>query len=136
MTIHQIVTSVVTLLAPYLAKGGEEFAKKGGDATWERMKALYQTIYNKFSADEDDYAQQTLKRLKDKPLEKSRQRALVDILTEKAEADPKFAEELRKHDVMQNMTQGKEVIQICWTPVSGGKVGKIVNIAQAGDVSC
>ena len=133
MNIAQIVLSAVTQLIPYLAKAGEEVAKKAGDASWERLKALYQDIHNRFSLDKDDYAQQTLKRLEEKPSEESRQRALSDILTEKAEADPKFAEELRQ--LTQNNTQGKKVSQFV-TPIYGGEVGKIVNIAQARDVSC
>ncbi len=133
MTIHQIVTSVVTLLAPYLAKGGEEFAKKGGDATWERMKALYQAIYNKFSADKDDYAQQTLKRLEEKPLEESRKRALSDILAEKAEADPEFAQQLKQR--VQDTTQGQGVGLIVNRIYDDGKVGQIFNFNQAGDLT-
>ena len=125
MIIHQIVTSVVTLLAPYLAKGGEEFAKKGGDATWEIMKALYQAIYNKFSADKDDYAQQTLKRLEEKPLELTRQRALIDIVVEKAEADTEFARKLT------HLLQDKDVCNITTRVYKGGKVGKMFNINQA-----
>ena len=127
-----IITSVVTLLAPYLAKAGEEVAKKAGEASWEKMKALYQVICNKFSADKDDYAQQTLKRLEEKPSEESRQRALTDILVEKAEANPEFAQELKQ--LVQDTTQGKDVGQFL-TQVYGGEVGKIVNIGQAGDVN-
>lgn len=132
MTITPIVTSAVALLAPYLAKAGEEVAKKAGEASWEKMKALYQAIRTKFSADKDDYAQQTLKRLEDKPSEESRQRALADILTEKAEADPEFGQELKR--LVQDTTQGKGVPEFL-TQVYGGEVGQILNINQAGDLN-
>lgn len=129
MTIYQIVSSAVTLLAPYLGKGGEEFAKKAGDATWERMKAFYQTIHIKFSADKDEYAQQTLKRLEEKPLELSRQRALTDILVEKADANPEFARKLT------HLLQDKDVCNITTNIYKGAKVGKVFNINQVkGDL--
>lgn len=85
------------------------------------------------SADKDDYAQQTLKRLEEKSSDKSRQRALSDILTEKAETDTVFAQELQQ--LVQGTTQGQDVGQIL-IKLYGGEVGKIVNIGQViGDLS-
>lgn len=133
MTIAPIVTSAVAILAPYFAKAGEGAAKKAGEETWEKIKTLYQVISNKLSADKDDYAQQTLKRLEEKSSDKSRQRALSDILTEKAETDTVFAQELQQ--LVQGTTQGQDVGQFL-IQLYGGEVGKIVNIGQViGDVS-
>lgn len=132
MTIAPIVTSAVALLAPYFAKAGEGLANKAGEATWEKIVALYQAIRNKFSADKDDYARMTLQRLEEKPSAEGRQKALADVLVEKAQADPEFAQELTR--LVQGTTQGKDVANIL-TQVYGGEVGKIVNIARADDVT-
>ncbi len=96
------------------------------------MKALNQAIRTKFSADKDEYAKETLKRLEEKPREESRQIALANILTEKIEADPKFKEELKQ--LVQDTIQGKDVAEFL-TQVYGGEVGQIVNLNQAGDLT-
>lgn len=132
MDFVQIAKSAVALLAPYLAKVVEGTAQKAGESIWEKTKALYQTIANKFREDKDVYAEQTLQRLKSKPSTQSRQRALVDVLVEKLKADSKFAEELNQ--LMQNTTQGQDVNQFL-TQVYGGEVNKIVNIGTARDVT-
>lgn len=130
MDIVQIVASAVTLLAPYLAKVGDGMIQKAGEDTWDKMKALHQAIRGRFSAEQDDYALKTLQRLEEQPSAEGRQKALVDVLAEKAQTDPEFAQELKQ--LVQNTTQGKDVGQFL-TQVYGGEVGKIININEAKD---
>ncbi|NEP87833.1 MAG: hypothetical protein F6K18_13960 [Okeania sp. SIO2C2] len=130
MNIVQIATSVVSLLVPDLAKAGEGAAQKAGEFAWEKTKAIYQAIVSKFN--EDEYAKQTLERLKEKPKTESRQRALVDVLAEKAEADSKFAQELNQ--LMKDTTQGQDISEFL-VQVYGGEVGKIVSVVNAGDMN-
>lgn len=130
MNFVQIATSVVSLLAPYLAKISEGAAQKAGESAWEKTKAIYQAIVSKFNKDE--YAKQTLKRLEEKPETESRQRALVDVLAEKAEADSEFAEELNR--LMKDTTQGQELSQFL-TQVYGGEVKNIVNMGNAENIT-
>ncbi|NEP27144.1 MAG: hypothetical protein F6J94_07000 [Moorea sp. SIO1F2] len=94
MNFVEIATSAVSILIPYLAKVAEGAAQKAGESVWEKAEAIYQAIVSKFS--EDGYAEQTLKRLKEKPSNEERQKALVGILAEKAEEDSGFAKQLNR----------------------------------------
>lgn len=132
MNFVQIATSVVMLIAPYLAKLTEAAAQKTGENIADKTAELYKAIVNKFSRDKDEYAQKTLQRFKEKPSTESRQRALIDILVEKAETDSEFAEELNKG--LQSTTQGKDVSQFL-TQVYGGKVKNIVSIHKSENIT-
>lgn len=124
MAVVEIVSSAVALLAPFLAKAGESAAQEAGKLGLGKVKEIYQAIVKKFSRDQDDYGQQTLKRLEEKPLEESRQRALVDVLREKAEADPGFEKALA--ELVEDTTQGQPVNQFV-TQIFGN-VGKNVTV--------
>jgi len=129
MDVVQIATAAAALLAPYLAKAGEAAAKKAGEAAWEKVEALYQAIRRKFAADKDDYAQKTLERLEAQPTTETRQTALADVLAEKAQADPEFAQELAR--LVQGAAQDKTVVQVLTQVYGEARVNKIINIAQA-----
>ena len=129
MDVVQIATAAAALLAPYLAKAGEAAAKKAGEAAWEKVEALYQAIRRKFAADKDDYAQKTLERLEAQPTTETRQTALADVLAEKAQADPGFAQELAR--LVQGAAQDKTVVQVLTQVYGEARVNKIINIAQA-----
>jgi hypothetical protein len=127
----EIVTSVVALLAPFLAKAGEGAAEEVGKMGLGKVTDLYQAVVQKFRRDKDDYGQQTLKRLEEKPLEESRQRALVDVLREKAEADQEFAQALAS--LVEDTTEGQPVNQFV-TQIFGN-VGKNVTVGTVhGDL--
>ncbi|MBD2773841.1 hypothetical protein [Iningainema tapete] len=53
-------------------------------------------------------------------------------MTEKAEAEPEFAQELKR--LVQDTIQDKNVGQFL-TQVFGGEVGQILNINQAGNIT-
>jgi Lhr-like helicase len=125
-----IAGSVVALLAPYLVKAGESAAQEMGKTGFGKVKAIYQAISQKFSR--DDYGQQALKRLEEKPLDEKRQRALIDLLEEKVTEDPEFAKKLAA--LVENVTEGKPTNQFV-TQIFG-PVGKNVTIGDVqGNVS-
>ncbi len=128
--IDPMTTAAVALLAPYLAKAGEEVAQKVGDAAWQMAASLYQAIRRKFTKDQDAYAQQTLQRLKEQPTNEARQAALADVLNEKVQADPSFAQELKQ--LVQDTTQTQGINQFLTQVYGQAQVEKIVNIGQTG----
>ena len=131
--IAQIATAAVALLGPYLAKAGEAAAKKVGEAAWEKMEALSQAIRRKFEADKKNAkAQETLQRFEEQPTDEDRQAALANVLAEKAQADPAFAEELAR--LVQFTTGDQTVGQFLTQVYDQAQVDKIINIGQAGVV--
>ena len=85
MDATNLALTVVGLITPYLAQAGEVVAKKAGEAAWIKMKELYSRV--KDGMEGDDYAQQTLKRLEEKPQSETRQQALAGVLEEKMQED-------------------------------------------------
>lgn len=94
MDVQAITTAAVALLSSYLAQVGEAFVKKAGEKLAEKAGALYQAIKEKFKG--DAYAEQTLVRAEEKPETEGRQIALQEVLAEKMESDPDFAEMVRR----------------------------------------
>ena len=94
MDAQTIATAAMALLSPYLAKAGEAFAKEAGEKLAEKASALYRAVKAKFKG--DTYAEQTLTRVEEKPEAKGRQVALQEVLAEKLEEDPDFAETVRR----------------------------------------
>jgi flagellar basal body L-ring protein FlgH len=88
-----LVTSAVTLLSPYVAKGAEEFAKELGKDAAQKAKELYTYLKNKFSADSEESQVLTLFEKKPEKYEDT----LTDVLQERARTDSEFAGELEKH---------------------------------------
>jgi predicted membrane chloride channel (bestrophin family) len=125
-----MTTAAAALLAPYVAKVGEEVAQKAGDAAWQMAASLYQAIRRKFTKDQDAYAQQTLQRLEEQPTNEARQAALADVLNEKVQADPSFAQELKR--LVQETTQTQGINQFLTQVYGQAQVEKLVNIGQTG----
>jgi hypothetical protein len=133
MDIAQIAQAAAVLLVPYLSKVGEVVADKAGGKAWETVEGLYETIRRKFTADQDDYAEKTLQRLEEQPTNKGRQEALADLLAEKGQSDPKFAEELSGS--VRGASQDTAVIQFMTEVYGEAQVGKLINIGQAGVIN-
>lgn len=109
MDISTLVPAVMALLAPFVAKGAEEFAKTAGKAAAEKAGALLSTLRERWS--KDDEAKDALTRFEQKP---ERYRPVVeDILAEAVRADPAFAQTLSQIlGPVQQMAGGKYQIQI------------------------
>jgi len=130
-----LATSAVALIVPYIAKAGEAIAEKAGQAVWDsfagKAKALYDGLKAKFAGDED--AASALKQLENKPDSEGRQAALKEVLEEKIQADPTFAEMLLQLVAELKQSGGDTITQIL--AISGGKVGKVTQIGKARDVN-
>jgi hypothetical protein len=120
-----VSAAAVAILAPYLAKAGEAFASKVGEAAFDGAKSLLKTIREKFARDDDDYAKQTLQRLEELPADAGRQQALESVLKEKADADSGFADELKQ--LVADTTKGQPVGNFL-VEVYGGQVKNIVQV--------
>lgn len=118
-----LATTVVSFLAPYLAKAGESMAKKAGDAAWEKLKQISAAVKKKLQG--DAYAEQTLQRLEKKSDSESRQAALVGVLEEKIQEDASFAQTLKDLVAEAKEAGGDTIIQ--QVSVSGH--------AQTGDIT-
>ncbi len=91
-----LATLVMAQLTPYIAKAGEEFASKVGDAAFEQGKRLYEALHARFAKEapkDGGKASQKLEELKEDPDVKATvETKLARIL----EADPDFANTLKQ----------------------------------------
>ena len=91
-----LATLVLAQLSPYIAKAGEEFASKVGDAAFEQGKRLYEALRARFTKEtpqDGGKASQKLEELKEDPdVAATVQTKLARIL----EADPDFANTLKQ----------------------------------------
>ncbi len=130
------VVYAVNLLAPlipFLTKAGEKVAEQVGEASYKKVKALYEAIRNKFASDDDEYALQTLKRFEEQPANDNRKAALVSVVTDKATTDPVFANQLDRF--VQEAKQDGNITQFATRVYGNARVGKIYNIGQAGQIT-
>ena len=86
--------SLAAIAAPFLAKGAEAFSSTAGEKLGAKVGELCQAVINKFKGDSD--AEERLALAQKKPDSKGRQSALEEVLAEKMEDDPVFADELQK----------------------------------------
>ena len=94
MDITALAPAAVALLAPYLAKGAEEFAKTAGKAVAEKAGQLYQVLKKKFRR--GSYAAQTLARVEAQPESPPRQAALEGVLVDALTGDTALAAAVRR----------------------------------------
>jgi hypothetical protein len=104
--IAALVTNVITVLAPFVAKGAEEFSSKVGGAAYEKAKAILSTLKQKWSKDDED-ATTTLALFEKKP--ERYQEALEGILGEKLSQDEDLKAQLTR--IIQDMGPTIEVLQ-------------------------
>ena len=90
------VTAVTTvsLLITFLTGAVQRAGEQSGEAAQGAIRALFGHVRDRFRG--DDYAARALQRLEENPDNERRQAAVVDILAEKLEEDPGFADEVRK----------------------------------------
>lgn len=103
--ITNLVSGIMTVLMPYVAKGAEEFARLAGAAAYSKAQNLFRTLKEKLAADEE--AMDSLSRFEEKP-ERYRS-VLEDILQERLAEDEDLADELKK--LLQGMGPDLEIIQ-------------------------
>jgi hypothetical protein len=114
MVIETLAAGAVSLLVPYLAKAGKTIAEKVGKDMWDKVndkvETLYENIKNKFTG--NDYATQTLKRLKEKPEDKGRQSAMESVLEEVLADDQQFQKMLGQLLAEAKKSGGDSIIQV------------------------
>jgi hypothetical protein len=127
--IGALAASAVSILAPYLAKAGEEFATEAGKATAGKISGLYQAIKTRFQG--RPAAAEALADIEAAPNDLDAQAALRQQLKKQLADDPAFAGRLRQ--LLDQIGQDAPAVSFL-TQVYGGEVGKIFNIGQAGDL--
>ena len=129
VTIGALAASIVGVLAPYLAKAGEEFAKEAGKTTAGKISGLYQAIKTRFQG--RPAAAEALSDIEAAPNDQDVQAALRQQLKKQMVGDPAFADTLRQ--LLNQISQDAPAVSFL-TQVYGGEVGKIFNIGHAGDL--
>lgn len=89
-----LAASVVTVLAPYLAKAGEEFAKEVGKTAGGKIGALYQAIKSRFQ--HHPAASEALIDLEQAPGDEDAQAALRQQLKKILATDDDFARQMNE----------------------------------------
>lgn len=114
MSIEILTTGAVSLLTLYLAKAGKTISESVGKDAWNivnsKIEKLYNAIKNKFI--DNVYANQTLKRLEEKPEDKGRQIAMENILKEFLENDQQFQKMLIQLLAEVQQAGGDSIIQV------------------------
>lgn len=123
MDVQAIASAAIAILTPYLAKAGEEIAKKAVGAAWEKAREIYQAVQARIAKEKEPYPQQTLGQFQENP--EKRQGAMQDVLIEILEKDPAFAERLQ---CLLKEAQQAGAGTTFNTNVFGGQVGEIINI--------
>jgi hypothetical protein len=138
MLVETLVSTVVSVLLPYVAKGGEEFVKEAGKAAFEKVKSLFQTLKAKLTGDKE--ASEALENFEQKPARY--QSVLEQVLSDKLSQDPALAAELEKHlkemgpelQIIQKMKKGEKVTGLEADEMAGGKAKISQDIEEAKDV--
>jgi len=120
-----IAAAAVALLVPYLQKAGEEFAKKAGQAAWEKAAEVQKAIKARFAKEKDRYPAETLKRFEEKP--EARQAAMQEALEGVLNEDHEFARTLLQLLKEADAAGAGTVFNV---NIFGGQVGEIINVDQ------
>ncbi|MGA9099460.1 MAG: hypothetical protein WB392_11080 [Methanotrichaceae archaeon] len=94
--------SLAAIAAPFVAKGADVFSTTAGEKLGGMVGDLCKAVVDKFKG--DSYAEQTLARAQEKPEAEGRQNVLKEVLAEKLEADPDFAEKVQ--NLMDELEKG------------------------------
>lgn len=87
----ELITGVLALVAPYLAKGAEAFAVEAGKAALEKAKALLAKVRDHWEGDKQ--ATQTLQRFERDP--KANRAEFEETLQTSISKDEQFANDLK-----------------------------------------
>lgn len=122
MDTNAIATTAIAILSSYLAKAGEEAAKKAGSAAWEKANEIYQAIKARFKKEKDRFPTQTLKQFEKTP--EKRKGAMEDVLKEILENDHEFSKSLLS---LLNEAKQAGADTVFNVNIYGGEVGEIIS---------
>ena len=135
METYAIAATAISVLAPYVTKGAEEFIKTAGKDGYEKTKALFTSLKARWQG--NDEAKSTLENFEKNP--ERHGPPLKGILEDELAADPEFRSELsrqisdlRPHiEVIQKMKRGDNIVGVQADEMSGGAVKVNQEIDQA-----
>jgi hypothetical protein len=132
--------SLAAIAAPFVAKGAEVFSKTAGEKLGGIVGELGKAVVDKFKG--DSYAEQTLARAQEKPEAEGRQSALKEVLAEKLEGDPDFAEkvqrlvdQLEKGGARAVFDQREQTVHGSQTNIAGNVSGSVLSGTFSGPVN-
>jgi len=133
-----LVTNVIAILAPYLAKGAKEFVEVAGEVAYEKAKSLLATLKAKLAGDKE--ATENLENFEKKP--ERYQPVMEDILKEKLAQDEDLAAELDRQvkemgptlEIIQKMKVAKDAKGLEADEFAKGKAKVIQEIDEAENV--
>jgi hypothetical protein len=130
MDFGTIAAMASSMLAPYIAKGGEAFASEFGKSASQKIGDLSHLIKNRFKGDKD--AEAILDLVEKNPQSKARVASLGEEINEKMMKDPDFARELSAMiEQAQETESGKIVINAFYRSVGAKNI--IGSVIATGD---
>ena len=123
--IATLAASTVAVLAPYLAKAGEEIAKETGKVAVNKIGVLYEAIRNRFK--NKPTAEEALADLETQPNDKDAQAALRHQLKKQMKVDPILTDRLQK--LINEIGQDEKAMSFL-VQVYGGEVKNIIQISE------
>src|ERR687897_1910371 len=134
-----LAANVVSVLAPYVVVGAQEFARNVGKEAYEKAKTMLASLKAKWSGDEE--ATDALNRFEEKPERYAP--VLEDVLKEKLAEDKELAAVLStllnemgpSLEVVQKMEEGRKVTGIEAEEMAGGTATVNQDIGHGEDVT-
>ncbi|BDA76388.1 hypothetical protein CAL7716_105540 (plasmid) [Calothrix sp. PCC 7716] len=116
MELTTLITALMAVITPFVKKGAEEFAGAAGHNAYDKAKAIFSRLRDRWSNEGDQEASDILKKFEEKP--ERYEAILKDILSEKLAQDKELFEQLStllKSDntpnlnIAQNLEEGEDV---------------------------
>jgi hypothetical protein len=134
-----LAASVVSVLAPYVVLGAQEFVKKAGQEAYDKAKTMFAALRSRWAGDEA--ATDALSRFEEKP--EWYAPALENVLKEKLAQDEELAAELSRLlnemgpnlEVVQRMEEGRRITGLEAEKMTGGRASVRQEIGKGEDVT-
>jgi hypothetical protein len=133
-----IATAAIAILTPYVKDAGQELVKTVGEIAVQKTKRLLGWLKEQFTG--DPVASKDLERFKKDPA--AFEPGLKAAITEKAQADPVFAGELKKQvdeigpllNIRVTIDDGEDVLGLKAGKVHGGKINVDIDMHKGKNV--
>jgi hypothetical protein len=138
MDITSLVIAIIAVLTPFVKKGTEEFIGAAGQDAYEKAKAIYRKLKERWTEDEE--ALDALNKFEKKP--DRYQVILEDILQEKLSQDKELFEQLSglfqeivpKLEIIQKMNEGEDITGLKANKINKGTAKVIQDINQGKNI--
>jgi hypothetical protein len=122
-------TIALTAAALLAKKALEAAGGKAGEGAWAALGRIADAVRRRFSGDPE--VTDTLDRLEAKPTSEARTAEVAEVLGDRLQADPTFAEELARL-IDQAKATSPQTASFVTTVQDNAYVGKLTNIGQVG----